>query len=78
MDIQIFTESSEFVDGLSIDAWTLETLDSVLYGDLSYYEGPRIVQVPMTEDELIGKIQHLLDINADCWGTADRIELVLV
>lgn len=76
-DIHIFTEGSEHIDSVSIDGFTVECLDSILYGDLSFYEGPRIVQIPMDEESMIAKVQHLIDINSDCWGTADRIELVL-
>lgn len=72
--VRIFTLDSEYVDS----ADDIDCIESILYGDLSYYEGPRIIQIPMNEEELIEQVQRAIAINADCFGLEpDRIELVL-
>lgn len=82
--VVIFTRDSELYDCMSLDvALTTETLDSVLYGDMSVREesGPFIIQIPQDQDELIEKISNLIRIVSDCYGIApadqDTIELVL-
>ena len=81
-EINIYTETSEHVDTVGFDPdalhWAVGVVSNILYGDLSYYEGPRIVQIPMNEDDLIARVQYEIDINNDCFGTEDSIELVLV
>ena len=73
--VRIFEEDSTYVDS----ADDIECIDSILYGDLSYWTGPRIIQIPIGEDELIEQVSHLIDINSDCFGLEpDRIELTLV
>ena len=69
----VFTLDSDFIDA----ADDIECLESILYGDLSSYDGPRIVQIPLTEEELIAQVSYLMKINADCFGTEDKIELVV-
>lgn len=71
--INIFTESGEYVDSCDDQ----QSLESVLYGDLSGVDEPRIVQIRMDDDEALGWAEYLLRINADCFGTADVIEQVL-
>lgn len=76
--LTVFTEDSEFVDACD----TIDCLDSILYGDLSYHPGmARIVQIPLGDDGdvLAERVDYLARINADCWGIPmDRIERVLV
>ena len=57
-------------DGTHIDSvGNVESLDSVLYGDLSSHDGhPRIIHVPHGMDDDAARIQYLIDINADCFG----------
>lgn len=73
----VFTEDNEYVDS----AANVDTLESVLYGDLSYHPGiARIVQVPMGDehDETIERLEYLARINADCFGIPlDYIERVI-
>ena len=72
--IVIFTEDSEYVDS----AANVGSAESVLYGDMSYYTIPRIIQIPISMEDVITEMQYLIDINSDCYGIEpDRIELVL-